>query len=253
MTFLEMYGDQLDAELGSADRTQLFTTTARKLFLNSAQLRFVNQTKCTKREQTIAIVDGTAEYDVEATLTDFLRPLGDPSIRIVESGVADRYYEGRNLPRMDPPKLTIFEPGWRASEDQAPAKYYWKLESGRRFLGMWPPPDVGSGETWTWIVPYLAKPTTMSADADEPFTVNSNPVTSLEPYHQALVHYAASRLELLRKNYTRSKEQLQFYSGFVAEYLAVETEDDEQTIWFARDYLREASGSPRPMDPRRYP
>lgn len=253
MTFLQLYGEQLHHELGSQDTTELFTTARRKDAINRAQDRFVLQTKCTERLGTISLVDGTGEYDVEALLTDWIMPLGDPSIKIVESGVTDRYIEGQDLARMDPPKLNIHEPGWRATSAQTPFRYYWRREGGRDFLGFYPPLDLTATQTGSALVPYLADPSDLSLDADEPFTVSSNVVITMRPYHQALVHYAASRLELLRKNYTRSKEQLQFYSGFVAEYMAKESEQQEQTIWFARDYLQEASRSPRPLDPRRYP
>jgi hypothetical protein len=48
MTFLQLYGDYLDIELGSADRTALFTTARRKDAVNRAQLEFAKQTECSR-------------------------------------------------------------------------------------------------------------------------------------------------------------------------------------------------------------
>ena len=71
MDFLTLYGTELDRELGTTDRTQRFTTARRKEAINAAQLRFLKRTGCVTKQTTIALVDGTQEYDVEATVTDF--------------------------------------------------------------------------------------------------------------------------------------------------------------------------------------
>ena len=50
-------------------------------------------------------------------------------------------------------------------------------------------------------LPHLTIVLDMSADADEPFTVSSNPIKSLRFHHRALVYYAAFDLEKLRKDF----------------------------------------------------
>ena len=50
MTFLELYGTELDRELGTTDRTQRFTTARRKAAINAGQLEFVRRTECLTRE-----------------------------------------------------------------------------------------------------------------------------------------------------------------------------------------------------------
>jgi hypothetical protein len=46
MDFVTLYGLELDRELGSADRTVLFTTARRKAAINAAQLEWVKRTEC---------------------------------------------------------------------------------------------------------------------------------------------------------------------------------------------------------------
>ena len=65
MTFLELYGTELDRELGTVDRTQRFTTARRQAAINAAQVEFVKRTECLTRSVSISLVDGTREYDLE--------------------------------------------------------------------------------------------------------------------------------------------------------------------------------------------
>jgi hypothetical protein len=245
MTFLQLYGEQLDKELGSNDSSLLFTTAKRKAEINRAQAWFVEQTECLVREATISIVDGTQEYDLEASISDFLRiSKQNVELKIAPSSGDPTYYTGKDLfPRRDIAWLNAHEPGWKNSDSGRPECHYIQDDGGLVSIGIVPVPDVLSGETWTLTVPYVARPTDMSADADEPFTVSSNVKKSLSPWHDALVYYAASELEKLRKNTPRSLELLQYAQARVQDYKARMQPKGGSHITFARDYRREASTS----------
>jgi hypothetical protein len=242
--FSALYGEQLDKELGSSDRTELFTTAKRKAEINRAQGWFVEQTDCLVRETTIAIVDGTQEYDVEATITDFLRvSKQNVELKITPSSGDPEYYAGKDFPRRDIAWLNANLEGWRNLDDGRPVCWYLQEDGGTVNIGIVPVPDVLSGETWVLTVPYVARPTDMSLDADEPFTVSGNVKKSLSPWHDGLVYYAASELEKLRKNTPRSMELLQYAQARVQDYKARMQPKGGSHITFARDYRREASTS----------
>jgi len=251
LVFSDLYGSRLNTELSSEDTTQLFTTVLRKKAINDAQDAFVRMTACTKRYASIAIVDGTQEYDLEA-LTDYIRQLGPPSVKVVKAGASDRYIQGEAFPRRDPEWLDRLEPGWRAASAGTPCAWYIREDGGSTYVGLHPKPDVGSGETWTLIQPYLADPADLTADGDEPFTISSAIVARLRPFHQALVHYAAAMLEPLRKNYSGYDRQMKLFAGYVANYIAQHTEDAPAQITLRRDYYGD-SFSQRPPDWRTWP
>lgn len=182
------------------------------------------------------------EYDVEATITDFLR-LSKQNLELkIQPATGDAtYYAGKDFPRRDIAWLNANLPGWRVMDDGRPVCWYLQEDGGTVNIGIVPTPDVLTGETWTLIVPYVARPTDMSADVDEPFTVSSNVKQSLSPWHDALVYYAASELEKLRKNVPRSLELLQYAQSRVQDYKARMVPKGGTHISFARDYRKEAS------------
>lgn len=253
MTFIQLWDDALDIELATSS-TELFTTVRRKKATNDAQDNFARVTGCTKRYASIAVVDGTAEYDLEAiTAADYIRLAGAPSIKIVTTltGVT-RYIQGPlDFPQREVEELDREEPGWKTADDGTPARWYIKEDGGTTLLGLNPGPDITSGDVWTLVVPYVADPADMVADGSEPFTFGANVIKRLVPYHQALVHYAAAVLEPARKNYTGVQRQMQMYSGFVAQYLQQRTEDQNNQITVLRDYFGEGQRGQRPSDPRR--
>jgi len=241
MVFSDLYGSQLDKELGSSDTSLLFTTAKRKAEINRAQAWFVEQTECLTRETTIAIVDGTQEYDLEANISDFLRiSKQGVELKIAPSSGDPTWYAGKDFPRRDIVWLNANEPGWKNSDTGRPWCWYLQEDGGTVNLGVVPVPDVLSGETWTLYVPYVARPADMSADADEPFTVSSNAKKLLSPWHDALVYYAAAELEKLRKNVPRSLELLQYAQSRVQDYKARMQPKGGTHISFARDYRKEA-------------
>ncbi len=251
MTFDQLYGIELDRELGSADRTQLFTTVRRKAAINAAQLEWVKRTECLQKQTTVTLVTSTQEYDLESTITDFgwIADQG-PSIKIV-SGSTTRYIEGDDLALTSVGRLNIEEPGWRAVSAGTPTTYYTRRDGGTVNLGLHPKPSIPATETWTVLLPYVLVPADLSADADEPFTVSSNPIKSLRPWHRALVHFAAFDLEKLRKDTGREQAQLQLFEAEVNRFLELEKPASGGVIRMARVYRRPSvSLYPRRWDPR---
>ena len=221
MTFLEMYGEALDTELSSVQVTGVFTLVRRKAKVNDGVREFVRLTECVKKTGDISLVDETPTYDVEATLTDFWKLAERDSLVIVcTDGVTTwRLVEGRDFVRKDKRRLDVESPGWRDLEPGNPAVVYLDDEGGQTLLGLVPAPDIPSGETWTLKVPYVPHVGDMVDTTDVPFTFSSNAALRLRPWHQAPVHYAASKLELGRKDRTAAAEQLKMFSAYVADYL----------------------------------
>ncbi len=250
MTFLELYGTELDRELGSA-QTALFTTIARKAAINAGQLEWVKRTECLQQQTTVTLVDGTQEYDLESTITDFMWIAKQGiSIRIV-SGSTTRYIEGNDLEYTSIERLNVEEPGWRAVSAATPVKYYVRRVAGSVYLGLHPAPDITGSDVWTAIVPYVMFPTDMSADIDEPFTVSANPLKSMRPWHRALVHFGAYDLEKLRKDQARSAAQLQLFELEAAKFTGVEKPKGGQHVRLATDYRQQSrAGSTVRFNPR---
>lgn len=249
MTFLELYGTELDRELGSADRTSLFTTQRRKDAINAAQLAWNKRTECYVRETTVSIVDGTQEYDLEATITDFaMLSKQGVSIKIV-SGSTTRYIEGHALTVTSVERLNVEEPGWRAVSAATPRKIYLRRNGGTVNLGFHPAPDITGSDTWTAIVPYVAIPVDMSADLDEPFTVSSNPMKAMRLWHRALVYHAAADLEQYRLDaHGKLATHLQRFEVEVMQFSAAEKPKGGQAVRFIRQYRGSSAG--RRQDPR---
>lgn len=248
MTFLELYTTRLDLELGS-DQTTLFTTVRRKQAGNDAQDVFVRVTGCTKRYANITMRDSVGEYDLESRLSDYIRLKGAPSIKIV-NGTNTRWIQGNDaFPKKDPEEQDRLSPGWRAASDGTPAFWYLREDGGSTFLGVSPEPDFATGDIWTLVVPYVADPVDMSATTDVPFTIGTNVISRLIPYHQALVHYAAGLLEPLRKNYAGAQRQMGLFAGYIAQYETQLMKDGSDQITFVRNYYGESVN--RGVDPRR--
>jgi hypothetical protein len=103
MTFADLYGTDMDTELGTGDRTQRFTSVLRKRYVNEAQRWFNEQTSCFVKRAEIALSDGTAEYDLEASgviaAQDYLWPSKTTaSLKRVDANSNVVYDEGADLP-----------------------------------------------------------------------------------------------------------------------------------------------------------
>lgn len=242
MQFLELYGAKLDIELGT-DSTVLFTTARRKSAINEAVLDFIRRTGLTKRYGSIPLVTGTAEYSLDV-MAGYRHIDGAPSIKIV-TGSTTRYIQGpMAFPRYDVEQLDADAPGWKASPNGTPSAWYLKRDGAQTYVGVTPAPDT-TGSTWTLIVPYVsAPPGPMIDDEDAPLEFTDGfptgyPVFEFYLYHQALVHYAAARLEALRKNYDGIKWQLAQYQSYVSDWFRLQQKDSNPHIPLVRNYYRE--------------
>jgi hypothetical protein len=237
MTFLQLYGTELDRELGTSS-TVLFTTARRKAAINAAQLEWNERTHCYTRSTTVALVDATQEYDLE-TITDFHQISHEGlSIRITDADANVRYLEGKDLTVTTVEKLNDELPGWRSVSAATPQYVYPRREGGVIYVGLHPAPSIDVGDTWVLLVPYVAIPPDLSGDTDQPFTVtaSSNPIASLRPYHRALVHFAAYDLEKLRKDSQRGGLQFQLFESYVERYKASMKPVGGQVVRFVKTY-----------------
>lgn len=243
VTFLELYGDRLDRELGSADRDKLFTTARRQAAIREAERWFINETACLVKTAEITLIDGTSEYDLEAEIDDelYLRLDADgPEIHADPgSGGTILYYAGDQFRRRTIPYLNKYEPGWRGLTKGTPYCWYDTTEGGTDIFGVVPAPGIPAGATWTLRVPYVILADTLTDDADEPFTVDGDPKRTLQTWAAGLVYYAASELEKLRKNTDRSLVLKTLAEQQVLDYVASQPSPGGQTVNVQRSYRRE--------------
>lgn len=251
MNFSHLYSSALDQELGTDDSTRLFLTGRRKQAINNGHLQFCDLAGCAIRQSTITCSNGVREYNLLSTAIlsngDFLRLSGQmPEYSLTSSGSSGftRVIAGDDFPRLNVERLNQYDPGWRTSTGSDPAGFYERMDGGRRFFGLNPPPLIGSSEVGKILLPYVAKPITLADDTHVPFTFSdTNGATTredLEPYHQALVHYAAYELEKLRINTEASQSQLQIFMGYVARFKEYMRPPGPQYVRLARNHFNNA-------------
>lgn len=270
-TFLQLYGERLTRELGSADGDpaqgagELFTTTRRKAAINEAQLEFAKLTGCFTRDALITIAAGTQEYDLDATgiisAGDYLDVAAQgPTHEYTDTGGTVTYTAGKDFPRIDIPVLDEDAPGWRNSDStsELPTSWYLREAEGSVYFGLVPIPELGSGDSALVRLPYSAVPPDMTDDAHEPFSVvmGTSPKRTLRPWHQALVHFAAAILEPLRKNYEGEQRQRSLFAAQVADYLQQRRPKGDSQVRLAQNYYATARSRgmlQQGLDPRRWP
>lgn len=247
MLFAELYSSALTHELGTDDSTRLFTDNRRKRAINRGVQEFCDLTGCALRQSTITCSNGVGEYNLNSTVNivngDFSRYAPQqPEYHLISSG-SSASTSFSVLQRREIPWLNQYNPGWRGSTGSTPEHYYDRPDGGRRFFGLEPPPRVGSSEVGKVIFPYLAKPSSMTADTNVPFTFSdtngSTTREDLEPYHQAAVHYAAYELEKLRRDYEASKMQLELFLGYVQRFKNQQEPQGGMQVRLARNYFNE--------------
>ena len=142
MTFSDIYGTDLDTELGTTDRTQRFTTTLRKRYANEGQRVFNEQTSCFVKRTNLAVTDGVQEVDLEASgviaAQDYLWPSKtSASLRRYDgSGTANTdysYVEGPDLPFKTEEELNQTDPNWRAASAGVPECWYLREDGGSTY------------------------------------------------------------------------------------------------------------------------
>lgn len=238
MTFVELYLDALDHELGSQDRAQLFTVARRKAAVNRAHKEFARLGKISlPREVVIPVVNGTAQYDLDAATADRFASFGRPPLRLRSTGtgrVAATSLVVRTTAWLDEAR-----PDWRDSQaDGAPEFIAHDPRDGVNYLVFVPIPRSAVSETWELVVPYQANPANMVGDAEEPF--DGRPDT--EPYHWALAHFGAAILERLRKDPDAEKNQIAKFGAYIEDWNATRRPPGaHKHVLMQRDYLREVS------------
>lgn len=251
--FEDLYGRLLDQELHSADSTVLFTSTRRSQAVNDGSLEFAALTECLIRTSTIACSCNTQTYNLLSSAvmsTDFTRLAArGVEYHLVSSGGSGSntltQLSGDGFPRRDIEWLNKYEPGWRTSTTPSmPTGYYVDEADGKYLIGLDHPPDIGSSETGTLLVPYVARPALMTSSGDVPYTVGSAVRTDLLPYHQAIVHYAAHQLEKLRGDDQASDRQLAKFQSYVMRFTEKWRKKGQNTVTFVKSYLRSASRRP---------
>lgn len=252
MTFVDLYGEALDLELASADRTERFTTAKRKTATNAAQVEWVRRTGSFILEESEPVVSLTQEYDLQALIASnrFMRfATRQPYIKVV-AGSVTTYIDGKNFPRLNIEDLDRDQPGWRQASADRPNGWYIREVGNTYLLGLFPPPKVPAGQTWTLIIPYVAYPNDMTADGDIPFENSPR----LRAYHRGLAHFAASELERLRKNFSAVQMQLSLFDRWVREYQGDRADPAGTQVSFSHNYFSAAQRvSDLPPDPRRWP
>lgn len=167
------------------------------------------------------------------------------------AGFAVRYIEGDDLLVTTVARLNTDEPGWRSVSSGSPRLVYQRRVGGQHVVGLHPMPSIASTEGWTLLAPYVAMPVDMSADSDEPFTLDGDPIRSLRPWHRALAYWAAHDLEQFRKDQQREGIALKKWEAEVERFLGNEKPRTGGRIRLARDYRRGRTSAWQ-RDPRRW-
>jgi len=250
-TLSTLVNEWLTRELRTDDSTELFTDARRLDGVHAGEQEFADITECLVRQSSITCSNGVREYDLLATSTDYIRIAAQgPEYRIVSSVStavgSTRRTAGGDFPRKDVERLNREDPGWRDSTGSViPTSWYLRMDGGKTYFGFAQPPSIGSSETATLLVPYVANPAASTALTAEPFTVGSDVRTDLRPYHRALVHWAASDLEKLRGDDEASDRQLQKFNGYVLRYLESKKTKGSRRISLQKNYFMKANKSAR--------
>lgn len=241
MTFLELYGAFLDQELGTSDRTNLFTVARRQAAINAAQLWFTTQTACLQTDEALPLVNGQAEYRLDSLTTGpylALAPEGPELFLTHADGTTVQLAGKDDFPRRTIPWLNNSEPGWRTSPPATPSYWYERMDGAALLFGLYPAPLIPAGETWVAQIPYVLAPDPLVLDPDLPFTIGTVVKTTLTPWHRALGYYAAHDLEKLRKDLNRSAAALVQAQAEVQNYLGTQHVPQSAVIQPMRVYRR---------------
>lgn len=240
--FSSLYQSRLDEELGTDDSTVLFTTVRRKAAINRGVKEFAELTECFVRWSTITLTGGTAEYDLNATSTDFIRLAATPvEFEYTDASSNVTVLAGQDdLPHRSIKWLDDNEPGWRTSTvassvQQMPQLTYERIDGSAHYLGFWPTPSTGSSASMKARVPYVANPVPMTSDTNEPF---GSARYDLRVWDQAAVHFGAHQLEKLRRDRDASQEQMNKFLGYVARYAQNTRKKGGNVVAQVRSYFK---------------
>lgn len=251
-TFQTLYDDALHTELGTNDTSVLFTTARRKAAINEGMRQFADLAECYVKQSTISTTNGTQEFNLNSTTViargDYLRIASQgPVYQVSDSNGLSQTLSGNDFPQLSVPYLDNAQTGWRSTNTGIPTGWYLRSSGGAllfgldRIVGL----STSSTETAQIILPYIAKPSSMTTDTAIPYTDTTAGLirNDLQPYHQALAHYGAYKLELLRKDKEASKEQLASFLGYVQRYKDATRPRGNRVVRAAVSYFRNARGS----------
>jgi hypothetical protein len=240
MTFVELYGEALTHELGSADVSELFTTARRKAAINRAQREFARLTQCFVVELAQPLTLDLARYDLDVLAVDLFVNFMARPVRLQRTLIASGAVMETRLARHDEAWLDAERDGWRNTPASGvPDVWAFNVDGGTNTLLLNPPPAVPAGETWALQIPALLNPPDMVLDADRPFSWQSNPQMAIEPFHWALAHYGAGQLERLRKDTQAVEGQLSLFGAYVQDFKTQRRpRGGDQRVRQARDYLK---------------
>lgn len=259
MNFERLYKDELHIVLNNSDTSVLFTSTRRQVAIRQAEEEFIDLTECLTLQSSVACSCNVSEYDINTSTggsSNFVRIAKQGvEYHLVSSAGTLRTVSGDQFPRRDIHWLNRYRPNWRESTTpvEFPQEYYLRADGGRQLIGLTEPPDVGSSETATLLVPHVVRPDVMTSSAAEPFTVAGTARQDLRWYHKALPHYAAYKLLPLIGDEQGSQGQLQKFLGYVERYKQDQRPKGGTHVTMARGYLSEARKTPgadRSADPR---
>jgi len=247
MTFLELYGDSLDVELGTEDRVERYTLPRRKAALNKAQMDWLRLTDCIIANYQLDLLTDVGEYDLDALVNNvayFRLSEEQPYVIMANPDGVRTIIDAADFPQLDVERLDREKPGWRMGTGGVPSSWYLREMNNQSFFGVTPRPTIQPLHQWRVIIPYVAMPEPMVADIDTPLrsrAAGAQGRRSLEPFHQALVHKAAYYLEKLRKNTNGMMEQEQFFLRYVQEYRESRRPKGGDRIVQGHNYFRHAS------------
>ena len=248
-TFGDLYQDALDTELGSNDSAVLFTSARRKHAINEGYRQFVDLTECLTRQSTVSVSSSAQEFDLLSTTVlpggDFLRMADQGPVfqKFDTAGTITMTLAGDDFPQREMQWLDAAQSGWRSTDVGTPTAWYLRKAGGSHYFGLDRPVDVSTSETAQLIIPYVPKPSSMTATTNVPFAFSGVVRTDLQPYQQALVHYAAHDLEKLRKDDKASDRQLQKFLGYVQRFIQATRPKGPRGVRAGKSYFKDARRS----------
>lgn len=250
INFGDLYQDALDVELGSNDSAVLFTTARRKHAINEGYKQFCDLTDCLTKRSTITVSSSAQEFNLNSTT---IIPAGD-FVRICDEGPSFKKYDtsgsvtmvlagDRDFPQREVPWLDSAESGWRSTTVGTPTSWYLRNDAGARYFGVDRPVNVSTSETAELVIPYVARPSSMTSTSDVPFALDGAARRDLNDYAQATVHFAAHRLEKLRKDTEASDRQLQTFMSYVQRFLQAMRPKGPRGVRASKSYFTDAGRS----------
>lgn len=246
MIFEKLYKAELSLQLNHSDTSVLFTSTRRQDAIRQAEEEFNDLTECLTKVSSVACSCNVTEYALTTSTggsTNFIR-LAKQGVEyhLTDSNGTLRTVSGDQFPRRDIEWLNRYSPNWRESTTpvEFPPGYYVREDGGQVYIGLITPPDIGSSETGTLVVPFVPQPDVMTSSGAEPFTVGGTARTDLRIYHKALPHYAAYKLLTLTGDKQEANEQLQKFMGYVQRFTQNQRPKGGTHVTVARSYFGEA-------------